>query len=375
MESLEEQAEVTNSTENSNSVHRADEAKCQSNGNGGEILLQEEGNAEDVDIEAKAQEPQPVQPEYSIFSKRMKIFIVFMTSLGSLFSPLSSTIYLPALNTIASELRKSIANINLTVTSYMVFQGIAPMFFGSFGDAIGRRPVYIVAFTVYFFANLGLALQNDYAALFVLRAMQSTGSSGTIALGQGVMSDIVTSAERGEYIAWVSAGALLGPGIAPTVGGLLAQFLGWHSIFWFLVIAGGVYLIVYLVFVPETARNVVGDGSLPGMKWSRPLNYYFGTRRNCCEKEKVEKFKELSKTRSTRAANPFNAIKIIFEKDVAVILFYTALLITTFQCVLVVLPSQFRAIYGLSDFKIGLCYMYVFPLNVTATVGANFLSS
>lgn len=390
MESLEEQTGRANSTENSTSVHRADktieledpnknlrvsDVKSQSNGNDGDVLLQKEGNARDVDIEAKAQEPHPVQPEYSIFSKRMKILIVFMTSLGSLFSPLSSTIYLPALNTIAAELRKTIANINLTVTSYMVFQGVAPMFFGSFGDVIGRRPVYIVAFTVYFFANLGLALQNDYAALFVLRAMQSTGSSGTIALGQGVMSDIVTSAERGEYIAWVSAGALLGPGIAPTVGGLLAQFLGWHSIFWFLVIAGGVYLIVYLIFVPETARNVVGDGSLPGMKWSRPLNYYFGTRRNCSEKEKIEKFEELSKKRSTRAANPFNAIKIIFEKDVAVILFFTALLVTTFQCVLVVLPSQFSAIYGLSDFKIGLCYMYVFRLNSTATLAAKFLSS
>ena len=322
-------------------------------------VVKGEAEVKDVDVEAKAEAPLPARPHYSVFSKKMKVLIVFMTSLGSLFSPLSSTIYLPALNTIASDLHKTVANINLTVTSYMVFQGVAPMFFGSIGDVIGRRPVYIVAFTVYFFANLGLALQNNYAALFVLRAMQSTGSSGTIALGQGVMSDIVTSAERGQYIAWVTAGALLGPAFAPTIGGLLAEFLGWHSIFWFLVIAGGLYLTAYLIFVPETARNVVGDGSLPGMKWSRPLIYYFQRRETGLGREKIEESEELRKSRSIQAANPFNVLRIIFEKDVATILFFTALLVTTFQCVLVVLPTQFSAIYGLSDFKIGLCYMYV----------------
>jgi multidrug resistance protein len=318
-----------------------------------------------TDIEAQAAAPPPETPIYSIFSKRMKVMIVIMTSLGSLFSPLSSTIYLPALNTIASDLHKSTAAINLTVTSYMIFQGLAPMFFGDLGDMIGRRPVYITAFAIYFFANLGLALQNNYTALIILRALQSTGSSATIALGNGVMSDIATSAERGGYMAWVTAGALLGPALAPTIGGLLAQYLGWHSLFWFLVICGGIYLIVYLFFVPETARNIVGDGSLPDMRWSRRLIIYVHRRKSKVNNglypqgEKEPAVKELAKTHKLRFPNPLKALRIVVEKDVAFLLFFTSIMVTTFQCLFVIIPSRFKDIYGFSDLTIGLCYLYV----------------
>lgn len=49
-------------------------------------------------------------------------------------------------------------------------------------------------------ANIGLALQNDYAALILLRCLQSTGSSGTVALGNGVVADIASSGERGKFM-------------------------------------------------------------------------------------------------------------------------------------------------------------------------------
>ena len=72
-------------------------------------------------------------------------------------------------------------------------------------------------FVTYIGANIGLALQNSYAALMVLRCLQSTGSSGTVALANAVVSDIATSAERGTYIGYASMGALVGPAFGPVV--------------------------------------------------------------------------------------------------------------------------------------------------------------
>lgn len=69
----------------------------------------------------------------------------------------------------------------------------------------GRRPAYIIGFIIYIAANIGLALQNSYAALFVLRCIQSTGSSATIALGNGVVADVATSAERGIWMGYVTS--------------------------------------------------------------------------------------------------------------------------------------------------------------------------
>ena len=137
------------------------------------------------------------------------------------------------------------------------------MIIASISESVGRRPAYIICFTIYIAANLGLSLQNSYAALMVLRCLQSAGSSGTIALANGVVGDLVTSSERGTYIAIVSAGTILGPTIAPIIGGLLSEYLDWHWLFRFLLILAGAFAIPFLLFFPETSRAIVGNGSVP----------------------------------------------------------------------------------------------------------------
>lgn len=59
-------------------------------------------------------------PVYSVFSRNQKRFIVFIASWAGFFSPISGTIYYPALNPLASDLNVSNTLINLTLTSYMV---------------------------------------------------------------------------------------------------------------------------------------------------------------------------------------------------------------------------------------------------------------
>ncbi|OMP84879.1 Quinidine resistance protein 1 [Diplodia seriata] len=298
-----------------------------------------------------------------------------MTTMASFFSPVSGQIYLPALNTLAKEFHVSLADINFTVTSYMIMQGIAPMFFGDLADQVGRRPTYICCFTIFFFANLGLALQRDYAALLVLRAMQSSGSSGVIALGNGVISDVTTSAERGSYVAWVQMGTQLGPALGPILGGVLAQFLGWPSIFWFLLISGGVYLVLYIILIPETGRNVVGDGSLPPQGWNKSLLNIIaehrrqknGLQRTVSRQAKHEESKRLAAGRHLRFPNPFMALRIVVEKDVSLILLALSILMTGFFCMIVPMPSIFASTYGFNDLQIGLCYI---PFSAGAMTGS-----
>lgn len=143
---------------------------------------------------------QAVQPLYSTFSLWEKRLIVLGAALSAFFSPLTAQIYFPALNVLADDFRVSISKINLTVTTYMVFQGITPMFIGGLADTAGRRPAYVVCFVVYIAANIGVAVCQSFAELIVLRCLQSAGSASTVALCQAVVADIVTSAERGQYI-------------------------------------------------------------------------------------------------------------------------------------------------------------------------------
>lgn len=306
------------------------------------------------------------RPHYSVFSKQYKRYIVFMAAWAGLFSPLSANIYFPALNTLAKELNVSSGIINLTLTSYMIFQGLAPTVFGDLADMAGRRPAYILGFVIYIGANIGLALQNTYAALFVLRCLQSTGSSGTIALSNGVIADIASSAERGTYMGFALAGPMIGPAIGPVIGGILAQFLGWRSIFWFLVIMSGVYLVPFLITFPETGRNVVGNGSVPPQGWNMSLLNYLETRklehsdtlnRTVSRQEKRRAQADLTSKRKLRWPNPLRTVHVILEKDVGLLLFYNSLVYTAFYDAAASLPSLFAEIYGFNDLQIGLSFM------------------
>lgn len=143
---------------------------------------------------------QTVTPLYSSFTQWEKRLIVLGAALSAFFSPLTAQIYFPALNVLADSFHVSSSQINLTVTTYMVFQGITPMFIGGLADTAGRRPAYVICFVVYIAANIGVALCQNYAELMVLRCLQSAGSASTVALCQAVVADVVTSAERGQYI-------------------------------------------------------------------------------------------------------------------------------------------------------------------------------
>lgn len=303
------------------------------------------------------------RPSYSAFGIHQKRFIVFMAAFAGLFSTLSANMYFPALNTLSSELHVSDELINLTLTSYMIFQGLAPMIYGDLADMTGRRPAYILGFVIYIAANVGLALQKSYASLFILRCLQSTGSSGTIALGFGVVADVSSMAERGVYMGFVVSGTMVGPAIGPILGGVLSQLLGWRSIFWFLVILTVAFLVPFLAAFPETGRHIVGNGSAPPQRWNVSVFSYLKSRTNnrrdfaaAQTSEHPNKSKNHA-TKRLKWPNPLRAIQIVMEKDVAIILIYNALVYTAYYGVITSLPSLLGEIYGFNDLQIGLAFI------------------
>lgn len=143
---------------------------------------------------------EPTPPPFTVFTVRQRRWIVFLAAFSGMFSPMSSFIFYPAITSIARGLDVTVELVNLAVTTYMVVSGIVPALLGTAADHYGRRPVYILALSVYLVANIGLACQSSFPALLVLRMLQSAGSSGTISLGYGVMADITTEEDRGSYI-------------------------------------------------------------------------------------------------------------------------------------------------------------------------------
>lgn len=311
---------------------------------------------------------QAVPPPYSSFTAGEKRMIVLAAALAAFFSPLTGQIYFPALNVIAKEFNVSASQINLTVTTYMIFQGVAPMFFGGFADTAGRRPAFVLSFVIYILANEGVAVCSKYSELLVLRCFQSAGIAATVALSQAVIADTVTSAERGNYIGITMLPIVLAPSLGPVLGGVLAQYLGWRSIFWFLTILAAITLILMLSFFPETCRKLVGDGSIRPHPVYRTLWQVISDRRKKRQAERTGDREALQRIKMATSkknrpklkisfGNPLDSLTMLFEPLLGVLLGYSAIVFAGFYAIATVMPSQFERLYGFDDVKIGLMYL------------------
>ncbi|KAL2210605.1 MFS general substrate transporter [Sarocladium strictum] len=325
-------------------------------------------------LNAEAQAPQSPVPVHSIFPRWERVTYIYIASLAAFTSPVSSSIYYPAMSALAHDLHTSLTNISLTITTYMVFQGIAPTIVGGFSDRVGRRPAYFLSFTIFMAANIGLALQTNFVALIILRCLQSCGSSGTVTLSSGVVSDLVTRQQRGSYIGLASLGSSMGPALGPLIGGLLDHFLGWRAIFWFLTIFSGVMLLVIVIFIPETGRNVVGNGSIPPQWWNRPLIEYSQLKKPVFTREDATQSEKSSRKRP----GLLSSIPIILDKESFLVMFFSGIIYAGYYIIITGLPQQLETTYNYNSIQVGLCYLPIGlgPLIIRPFIGhlldANF---
>lgn len=299
--------------------------------------------------------------DYSVFTVGQKRAIIFAGSVASILSPMTGSIYFPALDRIGTDLGVSDSAMSITVTTYLIIQGLAPMMIAGFSETAGRRPAYILCFTIFIIANLALSLQNNYVALLVLRMVQSAGSSGTIALANGLVGDLVTSSERGAYIAYASLGSVLGPTLSPVIGGLLSQYLDWHWIFWFLLILSGACFVPLFLFLPETSRKVVGDGSIPPPWTSWNLADVIRHRNRARRGLTVDQ-EELSKLHaSVRISfpNPLSTLVIFGNLEAVLVLIATGFALAAFYAICTGAASVLSETYNFDEVHIGLIFLAI----------------
>lgn len=214
---------------------------------------------------------QPSTPiPYTVYTRNQKRRLRLLLGFAAMVSLLTATCYFPLLPLLRIHFETSAQVINLTLTIYIIFQALSPAVFGPFSDSIGRRLVLLVTLALYAFGNLELALnKSNYVALLALRALQSLGVSAALARSYGVVADTCVPSERGRMLGPVSMALNLGACVGPVIGGSVAwSSSSYEWVFWSLVILGVVLWLGIGLYLPETARFLVGNGGSDlGRRW------------------------------------------------------------------------------------------------------------
>jgi DHA1 family bicyclomycin/chloramphenicol resistance-like MFS transporter len=164
----------------------------------------------------------------------------FAVSLGAitLIGPLALHLFLPAMPDVKAHFAVSDAEVQLTFSAALFAMAIVTPAYGTLSDRYGRRPILLSGLALFLGGSLISALAPTVAVLVLGRLVQAAGAGCGLTLTRAIARDAYGPATLVKAIAYLTMAYTLGPMIAPPLGGILIDWFGWRSAFWFALVAG-----------------------------------------------------------------------------------------------------------------------------------------
>ncbi len=157
----------------------------------------------------------------------------FRVMLGaqSMVSSLAIDMSLPALPAIAVAFSADAGQVQLTISLYLLGYALGQLFYGPFSDRFGRRPLLIIGVTIYTVSGFACAVAPTIEIMNAFRLLQGLGGCVGVVVSRAAARDYFSGSALAQTLSSITAFQAFGPLMAPVLGGILATYSGWHSIF------------------------------------------------------------------------------------------------------------------------------------------------
>ena len=175
---------------------------------------------------------------------------------------LSLNMFLPALPAMAIAFNVNYSTISLSIGGYLAITAVLALVIGPLSDRIGRRPVVLGMTVIFTGASIAAALVQDITWFLVARFCQGVMVGGFI-LGSSIVRDTRSEKDVAPMLSTITAIMALAPIVAPIVGGLVVETLGWRAVFWLYAIIGLGLALLSLLDVTETCPKLQNQDRPP----------------------------------------------------------------------------------------------------------------
>lgn len=161
-------------------------------------------------------------------------------------------IYIPIVPQMTQLFDTSPAMVQLTLSLFMLVTGIGQVFVGPLADRFGRKFVFYLASACFALGSLGCAMSTHISWLIAARVVSAFGACGMLVTAFAIVRDLFSKEESAKIYSFLNGAIGISPTFAPIIGGYLAVYFGWQSIFFFLTLIGILSFLVCNRFIHET---------------------------------------------------------------------------------------------------------------------------
>lgn len=202
---------------------------------------------------------------------RAKVPPLWLLALLTFSGTVAMHIFVPALTVAGADLGAPASAMQMTISLYIAGLAVGQLVYGPLSDRFGRRPVLMAGLALYTAAGLYAAFAPDVDALIAARLFQALGGCAGLVLGRALVRDTAGEGDTTRRLALMNLMVTLGPGVAPLVGGVVADSIGWRALFWLLAGLGTVNLLLTWRLVPETVTPAPGGAGTVVRNYGRLL--------------------------------------------------------------------------------------------------------
>jgi Bcr/CflA subfamily drug resistance transporter len=161
---------------------------------------------------------------------------------------------LPSLPNIAAAFQADFAVVNLSVAGYAIITALTELIAGAMSDRYGRRPVVLMAVSIFIVASVGCAFATNIGIFLLFRAMQAS-IAACFSVALVVIKETSGERKAASKFGYLAMGWAIAPMLGPMFGGLLDELFGWRAIFVVLAILGAAALALSMRELKETAAH------------------------------------------------------------------------------------------------------------------------
>ncbi|MFD3810411.1 multidrug effflux MFS transporter [Rhodococcus sp. NPDC058639] len=166
--------------------------------------------------------------------------------------PLATDMYLPGFPAMARELGTTASSIQLTLTAFLIGMALGQLVIGPLSDQWGRRMPMIAGSAVCLAAGVGAALAPSIELLVGARFLQGFAGAAGVVLARAIVADRTRGPRAAQLFGILMIIGGIAPVVAPLLGGLAVDTVGWRGIFWILAGLTALMLAAAIFFVPES---------------------------------------------------------------------------------------------------------------------------